>query len=401
MRDGRDEPYAPTMTPRSARPRPRPGRSTPPVAATTAAAVAAVLALVLGGCTSSTGASSSEATGASSSNATSNDGADGTDPGDDADATRADAAAPAFDVTGFVLEGADPDVVDASAASLDVLAVDGVLLAPDGAGVGSPSSEAEAQRDAAHARGLQAQLLVSNYDERLGDFSGPLATSLLASPENRSAVVADLAADVTAGGWDSLMIDLEGLSADDSAGLSALAAELRAAVGPDVRLDVALQAYTTVEGWAELGYDVPALAASVDHLTLMAYDQHGPWEPDDPGPVGSLDWTIDSLAALAELAPTDQIVLGVAGYGYRWGGDEPAGQLSDEEARDRVEDAGGSARWDSRAAEQTASLDGGEVLWWSDARSLDTRVSLARGLGLAGVAVWSLDLSDPVEVDAD
>jgi spore germination protein YaaH len=74
--------------------------------------------------------------------------------------------------------------------------------------------------------------------------------------------------------------------------------------------------------------------------------------------------------------------------------------VSDEEARDRVGDAGGSARWDSTAAEQTATLADGAVLWWSDSRSLDTRVQLAHGLGLAGVAVWSLDLSDPVEVDA-
>jgi spore germination protein len=373
-----------------------------PVGVVAAVAVPALLALVLGGCTSTSGASSSEVpTTSSSGSATLGDAAAPVDAAP-ADAAPADASAtaPTLDVTGFVLEGAVPDLVDASAASLDVVGVDGVLVAADGASVSSPSLDAEAHRDAAHAHGLQAQLLVSNFDEQLGDFSEPIASALLSSPANRSTVVADLASRVQTGGWDSLMIDLESIASTDSAGLTAFAAELRAAVGPDVRLDLALQASTTVEGYGELGYDVPALAASLDHLTLMAYDQHGPWDPDDPGPVGALDWTIDSLAALTELAPTDQVVLGVAGYGYRWGGDEPAGQVSDEEARDRVEDTDGSARWDSAAAEQTATLDDGEVLWWSDARSLDTRVSLARGLGLAGVAVWSLDLSDPVELDA-
>jgi spore germination protein len=391
------------MTPTSDRSRSVRAGGSRPVAPV---ATLALLALVLSGCTSTTRTSSPDVPAASSSGATFDDSAE---PGDaapadaaPADAAPADAAAtlPTLDVTGFVLEGADPDLVDASAASLDVVGVDGVLVAADGASVSSPSLDAEAQRDAAHARGLQAQLLVSNYDERIGDFSEPVASALLSSPANRSAVAADLASRVSTGGWDSLMVDLEGLTAGDSAGLTAFASELRAAVGPDVRLDVALQASTTVEGYGDLGYDVPALAASLDHLTLMAYDQNGPWEPDDPGPVGSLDWTIDSLAALTALAPTDQVVLGVAGYGYRWGGDEPAGQISDEEARDRVGDAGGSARWDSTAAEQTATLADGAVLWWQDARSLDTRVELARGLGLAGVAVWSLDLSDPVEIDA-
>ncbi|TWX34579.1 hydrolase [Frigoribacterium sp. ACAM 257] len=389
------------MTPTSVRTRSGRAGGSRPVVAVAPLAVLPLLALVLGGCTSTGGASSSGAPTTSSSEAATLGGTGSSADPAPADAAPADAAtAPDLDVTGFVLEGADPDLVDASAASLDVVGVDGVLLASDGASVGSPSLEAEAHRDAAHARGLQAQLLMSNFDERLGDFSEPIASALLSSPANRSAVAADLASRVSSGGWDSVMIDLEGLTAADSAGLTAFAGELRAAVGPEVRLDVALQASTTEEGYAELGYDVPALAASLDHLTLMAYDEHGPWEPDDPGPVGSLDWTIDSLAALTGLAPTDQVVLGVAGYGYRWGGGEPAGQITDEEARDRVEDAGGTARWDSAAAEQTATLADGAVLWWSDARSLDTRVSLARGLGLAGVAVWSLDLSDPVEVDA-
>ena len=391
------------MTPTSGRARSVRASGSRPVVAVAPVAALALLALVLGGCTSATSSSSSEAPATSSSGTAARDtGDDGSSPdAAPADAAPADAAtAPALDVTGFVLEGSDPDLVDASAASLDVVGVDGVLVAADGASVSSPSLDAEAQRDAAHARGLQAQLLVSNYDERIGDFSEPVASALLSSPTNRSAVAADLASRVSTGGWDSLMVDLEGLTADDSAGLTAFADELRAAVGPDVRLDVALQASPTVEGYGDLGYDVPALAASLDHLALMAYDQHGPWEPDDPGPVGALDWTIDSLAALTALAPTDQVVLGVAGYGYRWGGDEPAGQVSDQEARDRVGDAGGSARWDSTAAEQTATLADGAVLWWSDSRSLDTRVQLARGLGLAGVAVWSLDLSDPIEVDA-
>jgi spore germination protein len=395
------------MTPSSVRAESRPdarARAHARAGGVAAVASAALLALVLGGCTSATGASSADEATTSSSDASVRD-ADA-----EADTAAADAAAagvPRLDVTGFVLEGADPELLEASAASLDVVGVDGVLVSVDGTSVSAPSADAEAQRDAAHALGLAAQLLVSNFDDGIGDFSEPVAHALLASPANRSAVVADLASRVTTGGWDSLMIDLESLTSADSAGLTAFAGELRAAVGPDVRLDLALQASPTVEGYAELGYDVPALAPSIDHLTLMAYDQHGPWEPDDPGPVGSLDWTIDSLAALAELAPTDQVVLGVAGYGYRWsGGDDDgsvgaAGPVSDEEARDRVEDVGGSARWDSTAAEQTATLDDGSVLWWSDARSLDTRVSLARGLGLAGVAVWSLDLSDPVEVDAD
>ncbi|TCU50715.1 glycosyl hydrolase family 18 protein [Curtobacterium sp. PhB146] len=299
-----------------------------------------------------------------------------------------------FDVTGFQPEGADPALIDANASAMDVVGVDGLLLSRTGTRVSTPSREARTQRNRAHARGLEAQLLVSNYAD--GDFSEPIARRMLRSPANRSHVVRALATDVRSG-WDSVMIDLEALTAADTAGLTAFARELRAAVGDDVRLDIALSASTTAAGYARMGYDVRALRAPLDHLTLMAYDQHGPWEPDAPGPVGSLPWASKSARALATLAPADQIVLGVAGYGYHWKGPRPAGQLSDDQARRRVRKAGITPTWNATAGEWTATLPSDEVLWWSDARSLRERVALAERLGLTGVAVWSLDLSDALD----
>jgi spore germination protein YaaH len=300
-----------------------------------------------------------------------------------------------FDVTGFQPEGADPMLIDTNAAAVDVVGVDGLLVNRTGTRVTAPSHEARTQRDRAHARGLAAQLLVSNYAD--GDFSEPIARRMLRSAANRAHVVRSLAADVQTGGWDSVMIDLEALDAADAPGLTAFARELRTAVGDDVRLDIALSASTTAAGYARTGYDIRALRAPLDHLTLMAYDEHGPWEPDAPGPVGSLPWATKSARALATLAPADQIVLGVAGYGYHWQGPRPAGQLSDDQARRRVRKAGTTPTWNATAGEWTATLPSGEVLWWSDARSLRERVALAERLGLTGVAVWSLDLSDTLD----
>jgi len=38
------------------------------------------------------------------------------------------------------------------------------------------------------------------------------------------------------------------------------------------------------------------------------------------------------------------------------------------------------------------------VFWWADARSIALREQLAASLGLHGIAVWSMALSDPVPV---
>ena len=45
-----------------------------------------------------------------------------------------------------------------------------------------------------------------------------------------------------------------------------------------------------------------------------------------------------------------------------------------------------SATWNTAAGEWTATLPNGEVLWWSDAKSLTARVALAHQYGLTGVA---------------
>jgi spore germination protein len=142
---------------------------------------------------------------------------------------------------------------------------------------------------------------------------------------------------------------------------------------------------------------VPALAGHVDRFTLMAYDQHGPWAADDPGPVGDLRWQADSLDALLELVGPEQVHLGVAGYGYRWLGPDGSAAVSTGQARQRVADQGGEALFDEDAGEWTATLGDGTVLWWADRRSLALRVALARDRDLAGVSVWSLAVADPIE----
>ena len=54
--------------------------------------------------------------------------------------------------------------------------------------------------------------------------------------------------------------------------------------------------------------------------------------------------------------------------------------------------------WDGTQGEWTATLKNGTVLWWSDANSWPLRVSLAQQYGLHGMALWALDLSDPIPV---
>ncbi|WP_241534499.1 glycosyl hydrolase family 18 protein [Clavibacter michiganensis] len=304
------------------------------------------------------------------------------------------AATAPFPVVGYAEGGSTPvSRLDGSAAALTSVVVDGVNVTSDGRSVASPSPEALALLRQAHARGERVELLVGNYDEALGDFSPGIADALLGSPANVDRLVAQLAVEVRKRGWDGVTVDLESLSGAHPAGLTRLVSGLKAALGSGRSVSVCLMA--TTGDYRPLGYDLPALGRAADHVVLMAYDQHGPtWSA--AGPVGGMPWVKAALKPLLAAVPAARIQLGIAGYGYTWPRTDEGRQVSDQAARDLVASQKGTAVWSVPQQEWRATLRDGTVVWWSDARSYDARVALARQLGLGGVAVWSLGLSDPL-----
>jgi len=293
--------------------------------------------------------------------------------------------------TAFQGEWSSPETMDASADAITVLAVDGLNFLPGGAGLTESTDAQRALLDHAHAKGLTAELMVGNFDATLGDFSEPLAFDTLSSSGARAAVIDELGTIVETQGWDGISIDLESLEARDTELLSAFSTELRARLGDEASISIALMVAADGPAYAEMGYDFAALTPVIDRFVLMAYDEHGPWE-DIPGPVGSLDWQRAGLAALLEGVPAEQVELGVAGYGYAWGPSAPDGQLSVAQARELAPDA----TFDEAAGEWTATLADGTELWFSDIQSFELRVDLAQEYELKGVALWSLEQGDAI-----
>jgi spore germination protein YaaH len=299
-------------------------------------------------------------------------------------------------VTAFQPSWDDGTVLKASRDAISMVAISGIDIAQGGASVTSPTAAVLSQVKLAHQLGKKAEVLLLNYQAGVG-FSDEVATSMLSTKANRDAAAASLAAVVSSAHLDGVMFDLEALSADDADGLTAFAAALRADVGPSIHLDAALQPSTTASGYRGLGYDVAGLPTSLDTVTVMGYDQHGTFNPTNPGPVGELTWQRKVLDALLLTAKPGQVDLGVAGYGYRWAADGTH-TVGDIRARRLVKAAGVAPTFDEGRGEWTATLPDGQVFWWADARSIALREKLAASLGLHGVAVWSMALSDPVPV---
>ncbi|MEO6115297.1 MAG: glycosyl hydrolase family 18 protein [Pseudolysinimonas sp.] len=297
-------------------------------------------------------------------------------------------------VTAFEPSWDDATTLKASKAAVSMVAISGIDIVDGGAAVSAPTAGVIRLVTLAHQLGKKAEVLLLNYEAGTG-FSDDVAKSMLSTKANRDAAAASLAGVVAQYGLDGVMFDLEQLRADDADNLTAFAATLRADVGPGIHLDAAIQPSTSAAGYAHRGYDIAGLLTSLDTLTVMAYDQHGTFNPTNPGPVGELTWQRKVLAALLLNAKPAQIDLGVAGYGYRWAADG-AHTVGDVRARRLVAAGHVTPTFDAVRGEWTATLADGQVFWWSDARSIAVREELAASLGLHGVAVWSMALSDPV-----
>lgn len=296
-------------------------------------------------------------------------------------------------VEGYVEPGPGASArVTAAGDRATTIGIDGVTLAEDGATLlDAPEGTAALARTATRA-GSVPELLVSNYSSDLGDFSPSIGTALLSRADRRAAVADGLARRARALGMRGVQIDLESLRTRDRAGLVAFAAALSAAVhdriGHGAQVSIAVMASTSADGYRDTGYDLRRLARHVDRVVLMTYDQHGPWS--GPGAIGALPWARRVVhAAEAEGVPRSRIDLGIAGYGYVWGGAHDGEQVSPARAAAL---AGKDAKWSARDGEWSAALGDGTRLHWSDARSYRARTALATQLHLHGVALWSLDL---------
>ncbi len=291
-------------------------------------------------------------------------------------------------------ESATAQALDRNAHAISTIGFDGVVLSPTGDTVSDLSARAPDLVAAAHAKGLTAELRVSNFDIVQGEFSQKSATALLGNVDHRATVTAALAARVALGDFDGVQIDFESLGATDAAGLFAFTKELRDALGAPKVVSMAVPAASSAARYREAGYDFTQLAPLLSRTVLKAYDQHAPTR-SKAGPVGGLPWATTALDALISTGmPSAHIDLGVAGFGYSWPGNGSVGkQLSDNGSRML---AGDLARWDSTQAEWTATLPDDTVVWWSDARSLAARQDLARSRNIHGIAVWEAALTDPL-----
>jgi spore germination protein YaaH len=226
-------------------------------------------------------------------------------------------------------------------------------------------------------------------------------------------------------GYAGIQLDLEHVLWTERDGLSALVKrtagvlhrehlQLQIATVPNAPGHAGSQPYNRwmFEEWRG-GYDLKALAESVDLICLMTYDQHSRYTA--PGPVDGWEWTVENLDYALRDVPKEKLSLGIALYGYHWFAGDPGLGKAEQHPNPTAESISfvnaeflranynGKLQWDEDDHTPWFYFTRDDVREWvfyTDRRAFMDRYDLAKQRGLQGVCSWVLGDEDLAIWDA-
>jgi spore germination protein YaaH len=240
---------------------------------------------------------------------------------------------------------------------------------------------------------------------------------LFTTAEARSAFIASLLKECKRYGYSGFQIDFENVNWTDRDLLSSLVADTAVALHKE-RLQLTIATVPNAPGspgktnyahWLYAnwrgGYDLKALAQSVDLICLMTYDQNTRWT--QPGPVAGYPWTVANVEYALEFVPKEKLSMGIPLYGYHWYAGDPgkdnkpnptADYIGQQDIDQYLAAYHPQVEWD--ATDRTAWFyfyrdDTREWVFFTDKRGFEERLNLVRQRGLEGFCSWVLGAEDP------
>lgn len=255
------------------------------------------------------------------------------------------------------------------------------------AGAGDPTV-----LDAARTKGVPVIPTVDNANDPAR------VTAMLKTDKALNAHVNTLVSLVRTKGYDGLDVDYESMAAADRSRFSTFITRLASSLhGYGKQLTVAVHAKTAEPGtWSgPQAQDYGAIGRAADRVRVMTYDYS--WTTSAAGPIAPLGWVAAVAKFAASVIPPAKVELGVPLYGYDWVGSHGVGVTYDQ-VQALLSTYAVTPVWDAVAAEHHFSYvaaDGaGHEVWYGDATSVASVLTVADTYALAGVACWRLGGED-------
>ena len=247
-------------------------------------------------------------------------------------------------------------------------------------------------------------------------FNQPALRRFLADTAARARSVATLVALCRENGYWGIQFDVENLNMQDGARFTQWYRDVSDALHrAGYRISIATvhrsedfagpTAYHRFlyDSWRG-GYDLKAIGAASDFVSVMSYDQHTGRTP--PGPVAGLPWVRDVAEYYLRFMPPEKLSLGIPLYGKHWSARGVEGDRRVGTDADYVNWSWGSAlaarngatmQWDSTQAVPFTYYEVGGTFEWlflENARSFAAKLALMKEKKLRGFSAWSIGSED-------
>ena len=247
----------------------------------------------------------------------------------------------------------------------------------------------------AHSHHVQVWAL---FDNR---FDASLTHQVLGNVKSRRALVDNVVTAAKIAHLDGINVDFENLLPEDQAAFTTFVAELHHVLQPlhiTLSVDITPDIVFLKDNAA---FFHAGLASVSDYVVLMAYDEH--WSADQtPGPVADVPWVTNSVYDLLDTGvPADKLIMGLPFYTRFWhihaDGSVTSQAIADASVSSILAQHHATPKWIPTLDEAYARYpksDGYEEVWYETTATLKQKLNLVSNQQLAGVAVWSLSLSD-------
>lgn len=249
--------------------------------------------------------------------------------------------------------------------------------------------------------GVAPIMLVSTLGDD-GKFSTDVAKRVLGDVDVRNTLIEEIATQLSKKRYVGVDVDFEyvgGEYAEAYAQFIRVLRERLAPLGFSVFVSLAPKTSDTQEGLLYEGHDYASLGAAADRAFLMTYEWGYTYGP--PMAVSPYNKVKEVVEYAVSRIPREKLILGVANYGYNWKlpfiqGESRAYSLGNTQAVELAKEKKASIEFDEAAAAPHFNyydrVNGGAVeheVWFEDADSVASLISLVDAYGLDGVGVWN------------
>lgn len=301
-----------------------------------------------------------------------------------------------MEVNGYAFPNISEEVLEKTLPNLTYLSIFSYEVREDGSLV---DINDEWLIERAKAQRVAPMMVITNIDED-GGFSGELTNQIFSSEQTQNTLINNVLNVLNEKGYYGVDVDFEYILPQDRENYNRFLEKLTAVMhenGYIVTTAVAPKISDDMEGVLYEAHDYRAHGRIADHVIIMTYEWG--YTYGEPMAVAPLNQVRRVLDYATTVIPRDKILMGVPNYGYDWElpweqGDA-ARAIGNVQAVDIAREKGSFIQFDELSASpyfNYYSENGSQhVVWFEDARSIDSKLRLVDEYGLGGVSYWTIN----------